>query len=117
MTRVESYIHLFPKKVQLVLQKIRQIVKENAPGTEEGFSYGMPSYKLNGKPLVYFAAFKNHIGFYATPSGHSAFSEVLSAYKQGKGSVKFPLNKPVPFDLIALIVVFRAEEIQAKNKK
>jgi uncharacterized protein YdhG (YjbR/CyaY superfamily) len=69
----------------------------------------MPAYKLNGRPLVYFAAFKNHIGLYATPSGHAAFAEELSRYKQGRGSVQFPLSEPLPFDLIARIVKFRAE--------
>jgi uncharacterized protein YdhG (YjbR/CyaY superfamily) len=70
----------------------------------------MPSYKTNGKPLVYFAAFKKHIGFYATPSGHIAFANELARYKQGKGSVQFPLDTPVPFDLIRQIVAFRVEE-------
>ncbi len=74
----------------------------------------MPGYKLNKKPLVYFAAFKNHIGFYATPSGHSKFSAELSKYKQGKGSVQFPLNEPLPFDLVRRIALFRASENKPK---
>lgn len=77
--------------------------------TEE-IVYGMPGYKTNGKPLVYFAGYKNHIGFYATPSGHEAFQKELSKYKQGKGSVQFPLNQTIPFDLIEQIVRFRVEE-------
>lgn len=77
--------------------------------TEE-IVYGMPGYKTNGKPLVYFAGYKNHIGFYATPSGHEAFQKELSKYKQGKGSVQFPLNQPIPFDLIEQIVRFRVDE-------
>ncbi len=110
METVDSYIASFPDKVQEILTKIRTVIKENAPGAEEGFAYQMPSYKLNKKPLVYFAAFDNHIGFYATPSGHSEFAEELSKYKQGKGSVQFPLNQPVPYDLIAKIVKFRVDE-------
>ena len=82
-------------------------------------SYGMPAYKLKGKPLVYFAGFKNHIGFYATPSGHTEFARELSKYKQGKGSVQFPIDQPMPLELISLIVQFRVfENIEkAKTKK
>lgn len=76
----------------------------------------MPAYKLNGKPLVYFAAFKNHIGFYATPSGHSEFTMELSKYKQGKGSVQFPLDKPLPSGLITKIAKFRVKENLQKQK-
>jgi len=74
----------------------------------------MPTYKLNGKPLVYFAGYKNHIGFYATPTGHSEFAEELATYKQGKGSVQFPLNNPMPLDLISRIVAFRVRETLEK---
>lgn len=86
------------------------------PDAEESISYGMPAYKLNGKALVYFAAFKNHIGFYATPSGHSEFTMELSKYKQGKGSVQFPLDKPLPSGLITKIVKFRVKENLQKQK-
>ena len=75
----------------------------------------MPAYKINGKPLVYFAGFKNHIGFYATPNGHFEFKEELSNYKQGKGSVQFPLDKPIPFELIKRIVAYRIKENEHKN--
>jgi uncharacterized protein YdhG (YjbR/CyaY superfamily) len=115
METVDSYIASFPADVQEILNKIRTIIKENAPGAEEGFAYKMPSYRLNKKPLVYFAAFDNHVGFYATPSGHSIFADELSKFKQGKGSVQFPLNQPMPYDLIARIVRFRAEENLAKK--
>ena len=111
---VDEYIQTFPDGVQMLLHKIRAIIKEKAPEAAEGISYGMPAFKLNKKPLVYFAAFKNHIGFYATPTGHSKFAEELSAYKQGKGSVQFSLNKPIPYDLIGRIVAFRVEENQKK---
>lgn len=89
---------------------MRNTILASAPGAEESISYGMPAYKINKKPLVYFAAFKNHIGFYATPSGHEAFAAELAKYKQGKGSVRFPLDKPLPLDLIGEIVAFRMVE-------
>lgn len=114
MTEVEKYIYSFPEDVQMILLQVRQIIKEEAPHAVEGFAYRMPSYKTNGKPLVYFAGFKKHIGFYATPSGHSAFAEELAKYKQGKGSVQFPLNEPIPFDLIRQMVAFRVEENNLK---
>jgi uncharacterized protein YdhG (YjbR/CyaY superfamily) len=105
--KVDNYILKFPEKTRDVLQKIRTIIHDAVPGAEESMSYGMPAYKLNGKPLVYFASFKNHIGFYATPSGHEEFAEELSKYKHGKGSAQFPLDKPIPFNLIKKIVDFR----------
>ena len=110
MTSVDHYIQTFPEEVQIILQKIRICVFDNAPGVVEGFGYGMPAYKTNGRPLIYFAGFKHHIGLYATPSGHRAFSEELSKYKQGKGSVQFPLDQPMPYDLIARIIAFRYTE-------
>lgn len=114
MNEIETYIKQFPDNVQEILQNLRKLVKNNAPQAEELFSYGMPAYKTNKKPLVYFAAFKNHIGFYATPSGHNEFKNELSKYKQGKGSVQFPLNNPIPYKLIERIVQFRVTE---NNKK
>ena len=107
---VEEYIADFPKEIQTILKEIRATIKKSAPEAEESISYGMPAYKLNKKPLVYFAAFKNHIGFYATPTGHAAFADELSKYKQGKGSVQFPIDAPMPLDLMARIVKFRVEE-------
>jgi uncharacterized protein YdhG (YjbR/CyaY superfamily) len=107
---VDDYIASFPPDVQEILQQIRLIIRDNAPDAVESIAYGMPAYKTHKKPLVYFAAFPNHIGFYATPSGHEKFAAALSQYKQGKGSVQFPLDKPIPYDLIAEIVQFRLEE-------
>lgn len=104
---VDEYIGNFPQETQKILQRIREIIQKSAPESIENIGYGMPAYKLNGKPLVYFAAFKNHIGFYATPNGHAAFAEELSKYKQGKGSVQFPIDQPMPFELIEKIVKFR----------
>lgn len=111
---VEAYIQAFPADVQTVLEAVRRTIREAAPEAVESIAYGLPSYKLGGKPLVYFGAFKSHIGFYATPTGHSAFAVELSKYKQGKGSVQFPLDEPMPFDLITRIVKFRIEKLGGK---
>ncbi|GAA0893046.1 DUF1801 domain-containing protein [Fulvivirga kasyanovii] len=110
MTEADKYISGFPADVQEVLKRIRTVIKDAAPEAEESMAYGMPAYKTHGKPLVYFAGYKNHIGFYATPSGHEEFEKDLSKYKQGKGSVQFPLDQPMPFDLIKRIVEFRVKE-------
>jgi uncharacterized protein YdhG (YjbR/CyaY superfamily) len=107
---IEGYFACFPKEVRNILVEIRATINKAAPNAEETISYGMPAYKLFGKPLVYFAAFKNHIGFYATPTGHSEFSKELSKYKQGKGSVQFPLDDPMPLNLITKIVKFKIKE-------
>lgn len=117
METVETYIRNFPEETQRVLLQIRATIRESAPDAEEGIAYKMPAYKLNGKPLVYFAGYKNHIGFYAAPTGHEAFASELSVYKQGKGSVQFALNQPIPYDLIRRIVAFRSAENLAKTKK
>lgn len=117
MNSIEAYINTFPEDVQPILQKIRTIIKEKAPQATEGIAYRMPAYKLNGKPLVYFAGFKNHIGFYALPSGHEKFAKELADYKQGKGSVQFPLDKPIPYNLIGKIIEFRAKENLQKQGK
>lgn len=116
MNEVDKYITAFSPDIQEILIKIRTIIKDTVGNIEENISYGMPAYKINGKPLVYFACFKNHIGFYATPTGHEQFSSELSTYKHGKGSVQFHLNEPVPFDLIKRIVEFRVHENDLKTK-
>lgn len=113
---VDEYIAGFPTAVQSRLKKIRSVIKKEAGDAVEMIAYGMPAYKLSGKPLVYFAAYDHHIGFYATPSGHSEFTEELSKYKQGKGSVQFPLDEPLPIDLIQRIVAFRVKEANVKKK-
>lgn len=117
MNAVDQYIGKFPLEVQEILKRIRTIILDNAPGVEEHFAYGMPAYKINKKPLIYFAAYKNHIGFYATPSGHWAYQKELASYKQGKGSVQFPYVTPIPYDLIASMVMFRVEENKAQTRK
>ena len=106
---VDEYIAAFPKNVQDILQKLRRVIRESAPKAEEAISYGIPTFKLNGN-LVHFAAFKNHLGFYPTPSAITAFKKGLSPYKQAKGSVQFPWDKPIPFDLVKKIVAYRVKE-------
>ncbi len=115
MDEVTQYIAKFPQEVQDALTQIRSAVREAAPSATEGLAYGMPAYKTHGKPLVYFGGYKKHIGFYATPSGHQEFEAELSGYKQGKGSVQFPLDQPMPLDLIQRIVRFRVEENERKK--
>lgn len=111
MKDVEAYIAQFPDEVQKILEKIRAIILAEVPEAEERISYAMPGYYLNKKPLVYFAGYKNHIGFYATPTGHEKFEKELSKFKQGKGSVQFPLNQAIPYDLIKEIMKFRKENL------
>lgn len=109
-SNIDEYIQQFPEEIQAILVQIRTTISTAAPEAIESISYGMPVFKFKGKPLVYFAAFKNHIGFYATPTGHTAFADEFSKYKQGKGSVQFPLDKPMPLALIAKITKFRMQE-------
>ena len=110
---IDAYIAGFPPAVQEILHRIRLTVHEAAPDAVEAISYQMPTFKLHGN-LVHFAAFQQHIGFYPAPSGIEAFQDELAAYKQGKGSVQFPLDQPIPYDLIRRIVLFRAAENRAK---
>lgn len=110
---VDEYIKTFPKETRAILEKLRATIQDAVPDASEVISYQMPTFKLNGKALVHFAAWKNHIGFYATPSGNTAFQKELSAYKGAKGSVQFPLNKPIPFDLIKKIAKYRMKEVQS----
>jgi uncharacterized protein YdhG (YjbR/CyaY superfamily) len=108
--QVKQYVENQTIDVRSILLKIQKIILDSHPEITEHWAYGMPAYKLNKKPLVYFAAFKNHIGFYATPTGHEAFAAKLAPYKQGRGSVQFPLNQEIPFALIQEIVDFRVTE-------
>ena len=113
---IDEYIAGFPKDIQTILQKIRQTVKKAAPDASEKISYQMPTFYLNGN-LVHFAAFKHHIGFYPTPSGTEKFKKEISGYQAAKGSIQFPLDQPIPYDLIRQIVEFRVKENSAKTKK
>lgn len=110
---IDEYILQCPEDVQPILARIRAVIKEAAPKAEEKISYQMPGFYLNGY-LVWFGVHKHHIGFYPTGSGIEAFKEELSAYKQAKGSVQFPLDKPIPYDLISKIVRYRVAENQKK---
>ncbi|MCU0377957.1 MAG: DUF1801 domain-containing protein [Bacteroidales bacterium] len=114
---IEDYISSFPSETGKILRKVYTTIKRVAPDAAESISYGMPAFSTNGRPLVYFAGFKNHIGFYATPTGHAEFEQELSEYKRGKGSVQFPIDKPIPFDLIGRIVEFRVKENLFKSKR
>jgi uncharacterized protein YdhG (YjbR/CyaY superfamily) len=112
---VDEYINEFSKEVQTILERIRDTIQKAAPNAIERISYQMPTYSLNGN-LVHFAAHKKHIGFYPTPSAIKAFQKELSPYKGAKGSVQFPLDKPMPFDLVKRIVIYRIVE-NTKQKK
>ncbi len=104
---VDVYISQFDGEVKARLLQIRDIVRKEVPDAHESMSYGLVGYKLNGKPLVYFGGFKQHVGFYATPNGHEAFAKEFSTYKQGKGSVQFPLDRPLPIELIKRVIAYR----------
>jgi uncharacterized protein YdhG (YjbR/CyaY superfamily) len=117
---IDEYISLYPPKVQEILQKVRLVIKKAVPDAMEAIKYQLPTFVLNGN-LVHFGAFKNHIGFYPAPSGLSEFKQELSVYEGGKGSIRFPLDREIPFDLIRRIVEFRVmenlEKVSSKVKK
>jgi uncharacterized protein YdhG (YjbR/CyaY superfamily) len=117
---IDAYIASFPEDVRAILEKVRATIRKAAPGAEETISYRIPTFTLKGN-LVHFAAFKNHIGFYPGPTGIEAFKDELSAYEGAKGSVRFPLDQPIPLGLISKIVKFRVKEsleaAKAKGKK
>ncbi len=106
---IDEYIETAPPEVQAKLEQMRQIIRKAAPGAEETISYQMPAFKLNGI-LVYFAAFKDHIGFFPTSSGVAAFKSELAPYKTSRGTIQFPLDKPIPASLVQRIVAFRVKE-------
>jgi uncharacterized protein YdhG (YjbR/CyaY superfamily) len=112
---VDQYIRSFPREIQEIMLHIRKTILRAAPEAEECMAYQMPAYKLNG-PLVYFAAGKKHIGFYPTPSGIEAFRHEFGNYKWSKGAVQFPLDQPMPLELIERMVKFRKEENMGKKK-
>jgi uncharacterized protein YdhG (YjbR/CyaY superfamily) len=107
---IDEYIAGFPEDVQKILQKIRATIRKTAPKAEESISYQIPTFKIGGRPLIYFAGFKNHVSVYPAPRGAAEFEAELAAYKGGKGTVQFPLDKRVPYDLVTRIVKFRVLE-------
>lgn len=113
---ISSYIDGFPENVQQILEKIRLTIRRAAPEAEEAIKYQIPTFTLHGN-LVHFAAFKNHIGFYPAPRGIEKFKKELAQYQTGKGTLQFPLDEPIPFELIGKIVKFRAKENLAKAKQ
>ena len=117
---MDEYISRFPAEVQAILEQMRATIREAAPEAEETISYQMPTFRLKGN-LVHFAAYQKHIGFYPTPSGIERFRKELSAYEVSKGTVRFPLDQPIPYDLIGRIATFRVQEnlarARAKRKK
>ena len=115
---IDEYIATFPKDVQKIMRQLRTTIKAAAPKAERKISYQMPTFTLNDKYLVYFAGWKTHIAFYGAPRGNAEFKEDLSAYETGQGTLKFPLDKPMPLDLITKIVKFRvAENLKGTDKK
>ncbi len=114
---IDDYIAEFPAETQQRLQQMRAIIKENAPGAVETISYAIPTFDLNKKHLVHFAGYATHIGFYPSPSGMEAFEAEFQPYKRAKGSVQFPLDQPLPLDLIRRVVAFRVVEVTTKAKR
>lgn len=115
-TTIDEYIAMFPDEVQVLLESLRQTIKDTVPLATEKISYQMPTFDLHGN-LVHFAAYKKHIGFYPAPSGIAAFQQELSKYKGAKGSVQFPIDQPLPLELISKIVAYRVNENMQKQKK
>ena len=107
---IDEYTATFPDKTRMLLEQVRVAIKQAAPQATETISYGIPTFKLEGKSLVHYAGFEHHIGLYATPDGHEEFESELSRYKRGKGSVQFPLDEPLPIELIKRIVQFRVTQ-------
>jgi len=113
---VDEYIAGFPNEVRTILEKVRTTIRKAAPGAQEKISYRIPTFTLDGKYLIYFAAFQKHVGLYPAPRGAEEFQEQLAAYGGGKGTVQFPFDKPIPFGLITRIVKFRIKENLARAK-
>lgn len=113
---IDEYIHKQSEAVQKILEEVRTVIKKAAPDAQETIKYGIPTFTLNGN-LVHFGAYKNHIGFYPAPSGIEQFKAALSIYQSGKGTIQFPLDKPIPLDLIREVVLFRVKENLEKTKE
>jgi uncharacterized protein YdhG (YjbR/CyaY superfamily) len=113
---IDEYIAGFPPEVRVLLEKVRMTIKKAAPTAVEAISYQIPTFKLNGKYLIYFAGFKNHISIYPAPRGAEEFKKELTAYAGGKGTVRFPLGQKIPFELITRIVKFKVAENRQKAR-
>jgi len=111
---IDEYITEFPAETQVVLREMRALIRASAPDATETISYAIPTFDLNGRHLVHFAGYERHIGFYPIPSGIEAFKDEFKPYKQGKGSIQFPLGQPLPKDLIRRVVEFRVAESTAR---
>ena len=114
---IDKYIVNSPESVREILVNLRRIIKESVPGVEESISYGMPGFKLNNRSLVWFGAFKDHVSFFPTASGVDAFKDKLKGYKTSKGTIQFPLDKPIPYGLIAEITKFRVTDAARQGSK
>lgn len=114
---IDDYIGTFPKNVRVILEDLRQTIRDTIPGAEETISYQIPTFRLHGKYVVYFAAWKHHLSLYPVPKGNEAFKNVLSRYQTGKGTLRFSLDKPLPIRLIQKVVKYRVRESQEREKK
>lgn len=115
-TAIDEYIKAFPDDVKTILEEVRRVIRDVAPDAVEAIAYGIPTFKLNGKNMVHFGGWKTHIGFYPTPSGTATFQTELAPYKFAKGSIQFPLDQPIPYDLIKKIARYRIQEIQENSR-
>jgi uncharacterized protein YdhG (YjbR/CyaY superfamily) len=114
---IDAYIAAFPAKVRKLLQQMRRTLREEAPDAVERLSYGIPTFDVDGQHLVHFAGFARHVGFYPTARGIAAFAKELAGYKSGKGSVQFPLDEPLPLELVRRVVRFRLDQSRAAAKR
>lgn len=114
---INTYIQKFPKEVQIIMQKVRKTIRSVVPNSNEVMSYGIPTFDLHDTHVVHYAAFKEHIGFFPTPSPIAVFKKALTPYKTSKGAIQFPYDKPIPYDLIKQIVVFRVKQISKTEKE
>lgn len=113
---IDQYIKTFPADVQVKLEEVRRTIRRTAPDAVETIAYQMPTFNKNGKHLIHFAAWKNHIGLYPVPSGTEAFQKEISAYREARSSALFPLDKPIPLDLVRKLIMFRAKELSEYQK-
>ena len=115
-TTIDDYISTFPADIQTILEKVRQSIQKAAPDAIETISYGIPTFNLNGKHIVFFAGWKHHISLYPLPAGDEAFQQELAHYKRAKGTIQFPLDKPIPYDLVEQIVTLLMKENPEKER-